>query len=71
MKHTQPTAISAELVLRLQATVGNRAVQRLLERRPTEVEVYEESVSHDEPISFQSPDAPQPNWWRQHLWWPK
>lgn len=56
MREPNRAPLSPELILRLQTTAGNRAVQRLIERSRTE----------EQPV----PEPQRPSgWWRRHLGW--
>ncbi len=69
IKQPQPEPLSRELILRLQATAGNRAVQRLIKRRRVLVkktEMVELTMSVE---AFNVADPPEPSWWRRRFWW--
>lgn len=59
MKQQVRPPLSRELILRLQRTAGNRAVQRLIERLRAEAA---EAVREPAPPP---PPPPEPVWWRR------
>jgi hypothetical protein len=68
MKPMHSGSLSPELILRLQRTAGNRAVQRLIERSRAASLV----ISDAQPASFEvlaKTEQPEPSWWRRRLGW--
>lgn len=69
MRQRRGGPLSPELILRLQATAGNRAVQHLIERyrAPVLAIVPAEPVALEE--SYEEIEVPEPSWWQRRLSW--